>query len=672
MAIIGRIRNKMGVIVAGVIGFALLLFVMGDFFPQGQGGPTSNSIGTIAGDDVDLMLFERRANREAEALRNDFGQNVDQGTQEQIRNSIWNEIIKERVLKTQVEGAGFGATLCKEEYDDIRFGNNILPDFRNQPNFQDPATGQVDPAKVKQWFTNVQTSSPDYHEINKQRIIDNRLYTKFNTLVRKSIFANKAQGKDEFEQKNLKATFNFVVKPFNAEPDSLYPVSEEDLKRYHAAHKHEKKYEQTASRTFDFVSFAVKATEPDKEAARRELAELAADFAAAENDSLFVISNSTSRSYMKVAYTAGTADAATDSILAVADTGSIVGPYLDGELWKLAKVKELADVREARVRHILIKSDASNEAEKKQRADSILAVVKRDKSKFEALVTKFSEDPASKGTGGVYEWFDKKRMVPEFTKASFEEKVGAITVCKTDYGFHIVEVLGQRDRKERRICFVDRRIEPSPATFNALYKEANTFSLDYNTVGSFKTGADTLGLEVKPVTDMKLEQRYVPGLQEPNALISWVNNAEQGEVSGPIQCGEVYVVALFKIIKETGEPGLDDVREAFTREVVKEKKAEAYKKLMVGKTDLTTLATELGLSVQTASELPLSSSSIPGGYAETELLGRIFGMSHAPEITDVSTEKKALADRVRGRAETGVMNALRDAAGVVDERGKFY
>ena len=50
----------------------------------------------------------------------------------------------------------------------------------------------------------------------------------------------------------------------------------------------------------------------------------------------------------------------------------------------------------------------------KQRADSIPAVVKRDKSKFEEMVKKYSETKAAQN-GGVYEWFDKTRMVPEFT-----------------------------------------------------------------------------------------------------------------------------------------------------------------------------------------------------------------------------------------------------------------
>jgi parvulin-like peptidyl-prolyl isomerase len=106
-------------------------------------------------------------------------------------------------------------------------------------------------------------------------------------------------------------------------------------------------------------------------------------------------------------------------------------------------------VPEARVRHILLSTqEGKSEDVQKQLADSLLAVVKKDRSKFEDLVTKFSNDPGSVSTGGVYEWFDKQRMVPEFTAASFDQKVGAITIAKTSYGFHIVEVLGQRTRQE--------------------------------------------------------------------------------------------------------------------------------------------------------------------------------------------------------------------------------
>ncbi len=695
MAVIGKIRSRMGGLLVVLVGGALLLFVVGDFLDNRQGLSNKRAVGTIGGEEVDLASFERRVSSEVDALRNDFGQPMDGNAQEQVRNSVWNEIVRQRVLKTQAEEAGFGSTLSKEEYDDIRFGNNIVADFKNQPNFQNPATGQVDPEKVRQWFVNVETASPTYYAIQKERMVENRLYEKYNKLVRESIFANTAQAKDEFEQKNLKATFDFAIKAFNTEADSLHAATDAELQTYYNAHKNERKYRQKASRDFDHVGFQVTATEEDKAAIRKELEDLRPEFETAKNDSVFCVGNGESRSYAVTPYTSGSTDVLTDSLITHADTGTVIGPYQNNDRYVLSKVKEFADVPEARVRHILLNSNETNDAEVKERADSILAVVKKDRSKFESLVTKFSDDGGSKANGGVYEWFDKNRMVPEFTKASFDEKTGAITVCKTSYGYHIVEVLGQRTRKERRICSVDRTIAPSPKTYQSVYKKANAFSLDNNTAEKFKSGADTMGLDVKNVEDLRLDQRSVPGLQETNTLVSWVNNAKVGDVSGPIQCGSVYVVATLRGITEEGVPALDDVREIFTREVVKEKKAQAFRAQMEGKTDLNALATEMGLQVQTATDMTFSANSIPGGYPENELIGRIFALkagetagpftgdngvymvrmntvTPAPELTDATSEKQAWADRRKGSAEGQLLNALREAAGVVDERGKYY
>ncbi|HRN35443.1 MAG TPA: peptidylprolyl isomerase, partial [Flavobacteriales bacterium] len=155
-------------------------------------------------------------------------------------------------------------------------------------------------------------------------------------------------------------------------------------------------------------------------------------------DSALVMSYSDNRSPAPTAYQEGTADKLNDSLITHAEVGTVIGPFRNGGSWELVKVAELADVEEARVRHILLTSPGDGSEQDlaaKQRADSLLAVVKRDRSKFEQMVSRFSDDPGSKNTGGVYEWFDRQRMVPEFTKASFDEPVGAITIAKTSYGY---------------------------------------------------------------------------------------------------------------------------------------------------------------------------------------------------------------------------------------------
>lgn len=694
MAVIGKIRERGGLLV-GITLVSLALFILGDWLAGRGSGRKDQVLGTVNGEEIGMMEFERRVNDEVESYRNDFGQQVTAQMTEQVRNSVWQEMLKRKVMMEQVEEAGF--SLTPAEYDDIRFGENILPEFRNQPNFQGE-DGQPSREKLQQYFQSVQLNAPVYHTIQKRRITENRLYSKYTTLVKKSVFVNSAQAKDDYLTKNTKASFNFVAKRYDSEPDSLYEVADKDLRRYYDQHKNDRKYRQQGSRKFEYVTFPVAPSEEDRQATMAELAELREGLLASTDDSSYVVANSDSRSFNKTPYKEGTADKLNDSLIVNGPVGTVVGPYQEGDQWKLVKVTELAEVPEARVRHILLSTqNGKSEDEQKLRADSLLAVVKRDRSKFEDLVVKWSEDPGSntKEKGGVYDWFDKQQMVPEFTAASFDEKVGAITIAKTSYGYHIVEVLGQRNRPERRVVTIERVMKPSPATFKEAYKKSNDFSLRHTDLASFKQAAEEQGLQVTPVDELRNDQRFVPGLQEAGPVVTWANRAKVGDVSEPMQSGDNYVVAILTGIKAEGTPQLDDVRDAFTKEVVKEKKAEAWMAQMDGKTDLNALATELKTSQQTATDLGYNVFNLPGGYSEYEVVGRIFALENgqtsvplkgetgvyvasmtnktaAPEPGDLNVDKKGLLQRAQSRVDGQLYNALKEGANVKDERYKFY
>lgn len=700
MAVIGKIRERGNLLVI-LVGGALLLFVLDALLSNRKGGRMrgEEAIAEINGDEISTTEFSSRVEEQASLYR-DNGTTVDNQLQEQIRNSVWNDMLREHTLMVQAQKAGFGNTLSKEEYDDIRWGDNIVPEFKNNENFKDKATGQPDKALLKRYFANIQEKAPVLYEYQKKTFIPNRIYAKYNALVKKSCFVNSAEAKDDFAAKNTKATFNFVAKRYDAEPDSLYAVSDDDVQRYFNAHKDEKKWEQKASRAFAFVRFPATATKEDIEATREAVAALKPEFEAAKGiaDSLFVLSHANTKNGAAMPYSEGTADKLNDSLIVHADTGTVVGPFKDGDLWKLVKVKQLADVPEARVRHILFNTQGKSDDEQKKikdRADSVMAVVKRDKSKFDAMVTKFSEDGGSKANGGVYEWFDKQRMVPEFTKASFDEHVGAITLCKTSYGYHIVEVLGQRTRKERRVLTVDMKVRPDKA-MKAAWQTASSFGLNNGDTASFRKAAMDASLAYTPVDEFRPDQRYIPGLQDANSVASWVNHAKLGDKpSEPLVSDESYVVCILTGIREEGTPRLEDVKDAMTKEARREKKAEGLMAKMNGKTDLNALATEIGGTVQNATEMAYAAPSIPGGYSDAEVIGGIFalqnGQTSAPlkgdmavylvnmttltpagEMPADNSEAKALADKVRSRAEYQAFNALKNAAKVKDERYKYY
>jgi peptidyl-prolyl cis-trans isomerase D len=91
-------------------------------------------------------------------------------------------------------------------------------------------------------------------------------------------------------------------------------------------------------------------------------------------------------------------------------------------------------------RHILIKSDASNDAAMKTKAESLLKQIQTG-GDFAKLAKENSQDPGSAEKGGELGWIVKGQTVPEFEKAAFTLQPGQTSgVVKTTYGYHILQV----------------------------------------------------------------------------------------------------------------------------------------------------------------------------------------------------------------------------------------
>src|SRR5262249_28058609 len=84
----------------------------------------------------------------------------------------------------------------------------------------------------------------------------------------------------------------------------------------------------------------------------------------------------------------------------------------------------------------------ADEAKIKAQAEDVMNQIKSGKAKFEDMVKKYSEDPGSKEKGGEYD-VQRGQMVKEFEDASFTQKPGDIALVKTNYGYHIVQVISR-------------------------------------------------------------------------------------------------------------------------------------------------------------------------------------------------------------------------------------
>ncbi len=101
-----------------------------------------------------------------------------------------------------------------------------------------------------------------------------------------------------------------------------------------------------------------------------------------------------------------------------------------------------------KARHILIASKkdepADKRAEAKKKAEELLAEV-RAGADFAKLAKDDSADPGSKDNGGEYDWNDGSQYVPEYQKSINELKPGEANVTETQFGYHVIQVVGRLD-----------------------------------------------------------------------------------------------------------------------------------------------------------------------------------------------------------------------------------
>ena len=239
MATLQNIRKRSGLLL-GVIGIAMLAFILGDFMQSKRSGTRGSVyVGEIYGENIHIQDFE---NRLQEGIENWKIQNtngvLNQGTIVQIRNQVWNEYSKELIMDKEYNSLGIDVS--DEEFFELLQGINVHPEISKVPAFQDPNTNEFDRIKVIQYLKQIdqdQTAEAKVRWLSFQKYLISLIKgNKYNTLIEKSCFVTSQESKADFNENSQNVTFNYISIPYNSLIDTSATynnVKAKDIERYY-------------------------------------------------------------------------------------------------------------------------------------------------------------------------------------------------------------------------------------------------------------------------------------------------------------------------------------------------------------------------------------------------------------------------------------------------------
>ena len=720
MAVLGKIRALGPVALISVIGLALFAFV----FSTGTGTVTD----AFKSDEFNQSRVAIVNGIEMD--RSDFMRNVDNIEQQnrgsrssiQTMNSVWESELKKLILQSEYEKIGISVE--REMMRDLLRNNlSSFADFQND-------NSEFDEQILNQFISNLKEISPETIELQgslvnyeswnnfENSVASQGLEQLYYNLIDAGIHTSLFEGEESHYNSNDLVDFRYVKIPFSSITDDEIKITKSDVNEY--INDNESVYSSDPRRDLIYVRFDEKPSETDESDFMTALEELTEDrveydinsnekitykgFKNTENNEDYINTNSAIKLYDSYVFKTSLSPKFADEIFNL-DKGELFGPYKEDGFVKTTKLidtKILPD--SAKVRHILIPymgsfrsgpNDSKSKDEAKKTADSINNVLKRNRVKFNSLLS-LSSDQVSNENDGVIEFAYIDGFAPEFRDFSFEKRVGAIDVVETDFGFHIIEILSQGTKQKAiKVGNLALKIEPSERTRDSIYSLASKFEIAVNS-DNFREYAKEIGMKVSPVNNIAELDENIPILGKQRNIIRWAYdaNTDVGDIKRFNISEGGYAIVMLSSVNDKGMMSYDKSSITALPIVKNKKKAEK----IISNTnfsDIDQIANQYGLQVESALSVNLNNPVISGVGNEPAVVGyamginkettsqAIIGESGVFYIYVTERRKAASLDNYMSlinninssrtsQIRSNAYNALKDKAEIVDYRATFY
>ncbi len=648
MAILGKIRER-SIFLIFIIGMALLAFVFTGLF-DGNSTASQDPVLLVGEEEVGIDEFSRQV---------DFAERNYRMSTMQAVNFAYEQTTDAKAYEQTFDALG------------LSVGKNHIEQFiKNDPNFSsDPQflgeDGLFDPARFTEFILDLRQNNPQgFEQWKSQELsIKNSLRVQqYVDMVSVGLNVTNFEAQQSYALQNDLIDLDYVRIPFNVIPDSLVSVSSKDISSYIAANA--TSYEREAARDLRYVQFTEAPTPEDKVLIENELRKLLSSrvafnevskqeetfpsFADVQTEAIAAfVSENSDVPFQDTFVTEGQLSSNYASTLFNLPLGEVFGPYEDNNSTNISRVIDRVKGGKAKARHILIAYKGATRA-----AETVIRTKSAAQKEAKALLRKArnggdfaqlardNSDGPSASRGGELPEFVREDMVAPFSDFVFRNRVGAIGMAETEFGFHVIEIQDKKDVV--KLATISKKLTPSEATSNRVFTEATQFELDVQKA-DFQQTATQKKYVVKDINDVKILDEMLPVLGAQRQVVRWAFEEERKalDVKRFSLSSGGYIIVQVSDVKEAGLLSVEEVNATVYPKVMREKKKASLLKQIDNYSSLQDVAIQFEQTISTAKAVNRLTSMLAGVSNEPEVVGAGFGM-----------EKDAISEPIAGN--TGV------------------
>ncbi|MDR3235991.1 MAG: SurA N-terminal domain-containing protein [Prevotellaceae bacterium] len=637
MAVLEKIRVRLGVFITVLIGVALLSFVIDANTLRSVISMFSSryDVGSMSGTSISYQDYQKKIDYYSTISQLINGTNsLSEASQERVREQAWQDYFQEYVMNAEYEKCGL--SVSDDEMLDLARGRYISPILYNDPVFAGE-DGTFSRTAVVNFVQGIH-DDPNramYWSYVERRIKEVQLIEKYVSLLYQSDFFNTLQVQDAVNTHNTMADISYVLQPLMFTADSSIKVTEADLKAYYKAHR--KNFEQEASRDIEYVSFPHEPSDEDIRQTEEEAYKIFEEFQTATDLKQFVAFNS-DRPFDDHFYKQGELSETLDEFASGATLASILPVYREDNTFTMARVAAIRNLPDSvLVRHIMLPLQGSTKEIITQRADSLITVLNKG-GNFSYLAQLFSVDQAANRKEGELGWIkqgDMMSAMKTFEDTCFTVSKNKYFKAEGSYGIHVAQVIDRSpEHKKVKLAIVEKVAEPGNITMQSLFTQANELaSLSYENYDEFVRISNEKGYVRVPANRIREADKNVAVFSNARELVRWIYEAKKHSVSSTLNLSNDYfVVATVTDIREAGIAPYEQVQVDIEPVVRREKQAEVYAQRITeainnGASGLEAVAEQLNATVETAAGVSFGSSFIAGIGMDSKLQGAVAGVA---------------------------------------------